>query len=303
MSAVQRIHGWSTGLRRASWLVLAAGLACSLLAWQRAAEGLHETAQARLAEASEAAAARMREQIGRYVDVLSGFSGLFRTGAPVGRRDFHDQYAALRLADKYPGLIAIQFSPLVPAADRAAFEARVRADRSLEPTGYPGFAVHPAGARGAYMPILYNEPMRSNEAAFGFDVMFRPVLRAVQERARDSGEITASAPFQLVQGGAEPIGFVVRQPIYAKGLPLGSVEQRRTAYLGQVSAVVRVADMVRQVAGSDFLLRFHLGVLLLWTGRIDEAKRQLRLASRTKPGSPLAREAKRYLETIQHAGS
>ena len=50
-------------------------------------------------------------------------------------------------------------------------------------------------------------------------------------------------------------------------------------------------------------VRFHLGVLLLWTGRIDEAKRQLRLASRTKPGSPLAREAKRYLETIQHAGS
>jgi tetratricopeptide (TPR) repeat protein len=50
-------------------------------------------------------------------------------------------------------------------------------------------------------------------------------------------------------------------------------------------------------------VRFHLGVLLLWTGRIDEAKRQFRLASRVKPGSPLAREASRYLETIRRAGS
>lgn len=50
-------------------------------------------------------------------------------------------------------------------------------------------------------------------------------------------------------------------------------------------------------------VRFHLGVLLLWTGRIDAAVRQFRIASQTQPGSPLAREAARYLETIQRARS
>jgi tetratricopeptide (TPR) repeat protein len=48
-------------------------------------------------------------------------------------------------------------------------------------------------------------------------------------------------------------------------------------------------------------VRFHLGVLLLWTGRIEAAERQLRLAARQRPGSPLAREAARYLETIRRA--
>jgi tetratricopeptide (TPR) repeat protein len=48
-------------------------------------------------------------------------------------------------------------------------------------------------------------------------------------------------------------------------------------------------------------VRFHLGVLLLWTGRIQGAERQFRLASRAQPGSPLAREAQRYLETIRTA--
>ena len=54
---------------------------------------------------------------------------------------------------------------------------------------------------------------------------------------------------------------------------------------------------------NDPSVRFHLGVLLLWTGRVQPAERQFRLASRTKPGSPLAREAARYLETIRAAKS
>lgn len=50
-------------------------------------------------------------------------------------------------------------------------------------------------------------------------------------------------------------------------------------------------------------VRFHLGVLLLWTGRIEAAQRQFRLAARSRPASPLAREAARYLETIRRARS
>jgi tetratricopeptide (TPR) repeat protein len=50
-------------------------------------------------------------------------------------------------------------------------------------------------------------------------------------------------------------------------------------------------------------VRFHLGVLLLWTGRVQAAERQFRLAAKTKPGSPLANEAQRYLETIRKARS
>jgi tetratricopeptide (TPR) repeat protein len=50
-------------------------------------------------------------------------------------------------------------------------------------------------------------------------------------------------------------------------------------------------------------VRFHLGVLLLWTGRIKPAERQFRLAMAAQPSSPLAREAARYLATIEAARS
>jgi tetratricopeptide (TPR) repeat protein len=67
-------------------------------------------------------------------------------------------------------------------------------------------------------------------------------------------------------------------------------------------AFARLGPLARRFSGEP-TVRFHLGVLLLWTGRIEEAERQLRRASQTRPGSPLAREAARYLETIRKARS
>jgi len=49
-------------------------------------------------------------------------------------------------------------------------------------------------------------------------------------------------------------------------------------------------------------VRFHLGVLLLWSGETAEAKRQLTRAVHVEPGSPLAGEAQRYLAELRKAG-
>jgi tetratricopeptide (TPR) repeat protein len=48
-------------------------------------------------------------------------------------------------------------------------------------------------------------------------------------------------------------------------------------------------------------VRFHLGLLLLWIGRIEDAKRELRLAHAEDPPSPLGREAKRLLNRLEGA--
>jgi tetratricopeptide (TPR) repeat protein len=45
-------------------------------------------------------------------------------------------------------------------------------------------------------------------------------------------------------------------------------------------------------------VRFHLGLLLLWLGRLDDAKRQLRIARAEGPKTPLGREANRFLERL-----
>jgi tetratricopeptide (TPR) repeat protein len=47
-------------------------------------------------------------------------------------------------------------------------------------------------------------------------------------------------------------------------------------------------------------VRFHLGLLLLWTGRVELARKELRLAVRDDPDGPLGREAKRFLDRLSN---
>jgi tetratricopeptide (TPR) repeat protein len=50
-------------------------------------------------------------------------------------------------------------------------------------------------------------------------------------------------------------------------------------------------------------VRFHLGLLLLWINDVPDARKQLRLARAQAPGSPLAREANRFLVRLSSIGT
>jgi tetratricopeptide (TPR) repeat protein len=86
----------------------------------------------------------------------------------------------------------------------------------------------------------------------------------------------------------------------------GDVEARVAAAVGRFDkarpeiAFGKLGPLTRTFPNEP-TVRFHLGVLLLWTGRIRPAERQFRLASESRRGSPIAREAARYLETIRRA--
>jgi tetratricopeptide (TPR) repeat protein len=67
-------------------------------------------------------------------------------------------------------------------------------------------------------------------------------------------------------------------------------------------AFSRLGPLTRRFPGSASV-RFHLGVLLLWQGDLREAKRQLQLAQAAEPGSRIAREAGRYRQELEKAGT
>jgi PAS domain S-box-containing protein len=183
-------------------------------------------------------------------NVLRGLEGLFIASDEVSRMDFHQYARALQIEDGSLGLQAVQFARLVEHAQRYAFEARVRADTTLQPGGYPQFSILPPGPRTFYVATEYNEPMRGNEAAFGFDTAYGPVLMAALQAARDSGEARASAPFRLVQGPYT--GVVLRAPVYRNGAPTSTVQERRDAYMGQVSVVFIVDTLLGAALGNHF---------------------------------------------------
>jgi tetratricopeptide (TPR) repeat protein len=68
------------------------------------------------------------------------------------------------------------------------------------------------------------------------------------------------------------------------------------------AAFSRLGPLARRFPNAA-TVRFHLGLLLLWSGEVEEARRQLRLAREAEPGSPLAREAARYERQLDRATS
>jgi Flp pilus assembly protein TadD len=82
----------------------------------------------------------------------------------------------------------------------------------------------------------------------------------------------------------------------------------------RVAAAVGLFDKARPVKAFSRLgplsrtfpkaatVRFHLGLLLLWSGQVKEARRQLELVKTVEPGSPLVGVAKQYLDELRKAG-
>lgn len=232
-------------------LLLVIGVALAMLSWLLVARA---DMQARQAEEERRFSEVTYEVVSRTAqaqNVLRGLQGVFAASDEVTRADFHAYASALDIRRDTMGLRALQFARLVPHAQRAAFETRIRRDTSIQPGGYPNFRILPTGDRPYYVATEFNEPMQGNENAFGFDTAFGPVRLAVLEAARDSGEQVASAPFALVQSAGNAPGVVIRAPVYQRNASLDTVAQRREAYIGQVSVVFVVDALVGAALGNN----------------------------------------------------
>jgi len=243
-----------------AYLVFAVGTALSVAAALFIGRQIEQDAEQQfnhvVAEAQDAIEARIRS----YSDVLLGVKALFIASDSVSRDEFRTYIATLDLQHRYPGVQVIHYARRVPAAQREAFEEMVRNDRSVDPRGYPGFAAKPAGNRGEYVIVEYVEPMPGNEAALGLDLGGDPVRRATLDRTRDSGQLTASGTIALAHDPRRHPGFAMRMPVYRKGMPAGTVEQRREAFSGMVSTSFVAIDLMRGVLSERFLQTMHLRI-------------------------------------------
>ena len=172
----------------------------------------------------------------------------------MSRAQFHHFVQALDLKTRYPSLELVNYMVHVPAHEKDDFERSVRADRSLDPRGYPDFAIKPPGERQEYFPLVYLEPMHGFEFALGRDLGANPVatdprgVAAAVRLTRDSGELTASGlPLRLKHRGKEYTGLAMRLAVYRPGLPTQTVTQRQAAFVGSVGAGFNVDDLMQGV--------------------------------------------------------
>jgi signal transduction histidine kinase/ActR/RegA family two-component response regulator len=119
-----------------------------------------------------------------------------------------------------------------------------------------------APLRGRRVQLAYAEP-GSMRLLLGMDLMADRALRQALEQARDNNQLTASAGLDGFGIAGMDKTIVLMLPIYARGMPLVSVLQRRHAFRGMAIAAVDVDNLVNSMPVTSA----REGVLLL---RVDD---------------------------------
>jgi len=243
---------------------LGIGIAVSCVLFFVIRDNIENEAKLRFERQASDAQHVIAARIHSYADVMYGLRAMF-SASSVSRTEFHRYVAGLELTHRYPGFWTFNYAEYVRHEAKASVEARVRKDTSLDPRGYPKFAVIPPGNRTEYYVLTYVEPMAGNESVFGLDISNNPSAanpRSIDAlaSARDSGKLTSSGQLLRIKGKEGSKGLSMRLPVYRSGMPVETVEQRRAAYLGSVGAGFRVKELMQGVLDEHALefMRFKL---------------------------------------------
>jgi len=198
---------------------------------------------------------------------LHAHAQLLRTGAAffaasdtVTRNQWLEFINQAKIEKNLPGIQGVGFSLVIPKNELQQHIQRIREE------GFPDYTVKPAGEREIYTSIIYLEPFTGrNLRAFGYDMFTEPVRRKAMEQARDNDVAMLSGKVLLVQETKEDVqpGSLMYVPVFRNGMPVNTVEQRRTAIMGWVYSPYRMDDLMQGMLGRWDLLqieRIHLQV-------------------------------------------
>jgi signal transduction histidine kinase len=236
--------------------VLAVGLGATVYYWnnlQRSVESDVAAAFDRRTQAiSNAAMARMQ----LYENFLRGSAGLFVVYDYIPQADWDEYHLPYNINEKYPDIEGIGLSRYLTKDEVADF-VEVKEEREGEP-----YKIFPAGDREVYVPVSLNAPFTGNNGkAVGYDGYTHPVRRKAMIAAAETGKPAVSGKLKLVsESRPDRSSFIMYMPIYKRGQPTKTAEQRLAALLGFTYMAIDTKAFIDAVLTSA--QASHVGVRL-----------------------------------------
>ncbi|MEW6332379.1 MAG: EAL domain-containing protein [Pseudomonadota bacterium] len=235
--------------RGIAWFVLAFTLLLStLLAWN-IQRNIDLQERRRFDDAVLQTLTAIEQRMSAYTDTLSGVGALFYSSDYVNRREFQTYVNTLRVPERYPGMQSLGFIRRVRESEHGAVTRQILEEHRSNPCGYPDFPIFSAPTRTEYFLVVFVEPIAQNLALFGREALTEPACRHPMERARDTGEISASERIMLRHGDRNKSGFVLLLPLYQPGARLDNVENRHRALTGYVFGNFLMNDLLEGIFG------------------------------------------------------
>lgn len=188
----------------------------------------------------------LRRNFALYLQELQAVQSLYLSSDDVSRAEF--SRFVVPAMSRTPGIQRMMWIDYVRDADRAAYEARGRAEgfedfelREVTPEG----GMRRADTRAFYFSSYYSEPFTADRVAkLGNDLGAEPLRRVALLHAVDSGQPSAAARIRLFSETKEDqYGALMVIPIYKRNMPIDTVEERRAAISGLVGAIFRFYDV------------------------------------------------------------
>jgi diguanylate cyclase (GGDEF)-like protein/PAS domain S-box-containing protein len=186
----------------------------------------------------------LQNEFNRYLEINQNIKAFFDSSREVSAEEFRN-FTRPFIRD-HADIQALEWIPRIPAAERAAHEARI---------GKPFYAAaredqqsnQPAPVQEEYFPILYAEPLAGNLKALGLDISSKPNTNTAVQKARDSAQTTVSGMIRLVQDVSLQPSAVIYTPVYLPGRPLATLAERRAALAGFIANVFQIHRKIATV--------------------------------------------------------
>ncbi|HSS75136.1 MAG TPA: CHASE domain-containing protein [Thermoanaerobaculia bacterium] len=197
-----------------------------------------EALRAVFEDRAQTLASAIRVSCEGHLEVLDSLNALFTSVPAVSREEF-SRFVTGSL-HRHPGIRGLSWDPRVDMAGRARFEAESGAQ--ITEIDAQGRRV-PAAPKAEYVVVQLIEPP-SDRKALGLDVSSEPVRRDALVQARDTGQMAASGPIQLVNDQVGQLSVLVFAPVYEVGRETATLEQRRREISGYATGAFRLGNLV-----------------------------------------------------------
>ncbi len=228
------------------WMIAVLGTALSVTGWFIVSGLEDRTSAAEFNLRANNMAVALQNGVNQYLANMSALRALFESApGTVGEREFLT--FSDRLLRNNPAILSLSWVPHIANEERAAHEQAARREgdddyriRSVSEDGTLG----PSPAAAEYFPVYYTTEKIRTDLVRGLNLADGGIRQQPLEKARDGGLLTASQEFRLQSGTGDRIGFFVVLPIYKRGLPHNSVDERRRNLVGFVQGVFQIDAMI-----------------------------------------------------------
>lgn len=193
----------------------------------------------------------LKKGIEERLDAVRSLHDLFRVSKEVDERAF--ELFARGLIERYRGIHALAWVPLMPIRAGLSQEPEVNMDKSDQMLPGPGGA-NPGDARlrewpHGRFPVQYLESERESGLMLGQDLGVKPILRTLMARALASGDMVVSGRIPLIQADNPQYGFMAFMPVFGPMATPAGEQERQAALQGFVVGVFRIADIADTAMG------------------------------------------------------